>query len=202
MALSKHDAVTETMSDERLAELARAGDEDAFATLVQRCAPIIKRQAMHLRGDHFEMDDLAQEGLMGLFSAVRTFDPGYASFRTYASVCIRNRMLSFVQRSGAASQIPSSELISMDDEEQAALALAGCSEDPAHLVVQKEEVSILHGRLREILSLKEYDVLMLYMRAYAYEEIAQQLSMSIKAVDNALQRVRRKLVTFSLFGGQ
>lgn len=198
MALPKHQNVTETMSDEQLTRLAHEGYEEALSLLIRRYAPMVKRQAVSLCTQQFEAEDLAQEGMMGLLSAVRTYHSESASFRTYASICVRNRILSEVKRSGAAKQVPASELVRMDDEQESPLALTGNEEDPAQLVVQKEEDSRLEGRLRKLLSPKEYGVLMLYLQSYAYEEIAQNMNMSCKAVDNALQRVRRKLVSISL----
>lgn len=197
MAFSKHQDVTGTMNDEQLAKLAREGQEEALTLLIHRYAPMVKLLAASFSSQQFETEDLAQEGMMGLLSAVRTYNSDSASFRTYASVCVKNRILSEVKRSGAAKQVPVSELISMDDEQESPLVHAAGGDDPAQLVVQKEEVSRLKGRLRELLSPKEYGVLMLYLQAYAYDEIAQNMNMSCKAVDNALQRVRRKLVSVS-----
>ncbi len=185
----------EPMTDEELAQMAREGCEDAFSLLVRRLTPMVKRQSLSFQSSLLEKEDLAQEGLMGLFSAVRTYHPGEASFRTYACVCIRNCILSAVKRSNAARCIPVSELVSMEDSEETPLISAGGGEDPAQLVDQKEDTFLLHGRLRELLSEKEYQVLMLYLQAYSYEEIAQLTKISAKSVDNALQRVRRKMIS-------
>jgi RNA polymerase sporulation-specific sigma factor len=198
VALLEHKAVTETMSDEELVLLAREGCENAFTLLIQRCAPMIKWQAASFKNSQLETDDLAQEGFLGLLSAVRTYNKSSASFRTYASVCVRNRILTVVKRSGAASQIPLSEIVSIDEQKNS--SSSGCMDDPAQLVVQKEDVFRLKDWLQELLSSKEYQVLMLYLRAYAYQDIAKQLGMSVKSVDNSLQRVRRKLVTVSFPG--
>lgn len=198
----RDEEVAETMTDEELAIRARQGCEEAFSLLVQRYASLVKRQTAAFRGAEVEAEDLAQEGLMGLLSAVRTYDPdAEASFHTYAGVCVRRRMLSAVKRSGAAKVIPSSELVRMDDGEDEALPLAGGGLDPAQFLVQKEGVSLLYDRLRSLLSEKEYKVLMLYVAAYSYQEIAGRLGMSAKAVDNALQRARRKLCSETLSGG-
>lgn len=201
MALFNHQAVTETMKDEELAVLARKGSEQAFSQLVHRFVPMIKRQVISVRCSQVEAEDLAQEGLLGLLAAVRTFDSDMASFRTYASVCVRNRIVSAVRGSGISRHIPKSELVSIDDGEETSLTIADSTEDPAQLVVQKEEALRLQGWLRGLLSPKEYEVLMMYLRAYAYEEISRHLGISVKAVDNSLQRVRRKLVTVSFPGG-
>ena len=179
----------EALTDEQLALLAHEGCEDAFSQLVQRCASIVRRY----RSVQLEAEDLEQEGLVGLLSAVRTYqESGGASFRTYASVCIRRRMLSAVRRAGAAKQIPSSELISMD-EGGASLEEPAVPTDPAVLLQQREDADRFQNRLKETLTQLEYQVLMLYLGAYSYEEIAQLLHSTSKAVDNALQRVRRKL---------
>ena len=200
MALSKRDTGMETMSDDQSAGLARQGSEEAFSCLVQRCVPMVKHQAGAFRGSEVEAEDLVQEGLLGLLSAVKTYrSEGGASFRTYAGVCIRRRMLSAVKRAGGVKMIPTSELVRMDDEEnEEPLSIAGGGDDPASLVVEKETVEHLYARLRETLSAREYDVLMQYMGGYSYEEIARRLQSPSKAVDNAMQRVRRKLAAKGL----
>ncbi len=192
MAVSRHDTVAETMSDEQLAVRARSGDEEAFALLVQRCAPMVKRQAGIFRNAEVEAEDLSQEGLLGLLSAVRTYNPqAAASFRTYAGICVRRRMLTAAKRSDAARAVPVLELVPMEGAEGSLSAASG-AEDPAQLVVEKETLSHLYDRLRGTLSEREYAVLAHYMNGYSYEEIARRLGVTAKAVDNALQRVRRK----------
>lgn len=192
MAMSPKVAVTEAMSEEELAALAQEGREEALVLLVERCVPLVKRQAALLRGSVLESEDLAQEGMMGLLSAVRTYRPGAARFGTYASVCIRNRMLSAVRRAGLSFGIPFSGL----SNEEALTEFCreeGQADDPAQLLVRREEEFRLHGRLKQRLSSREYAVLMLYLQSYSYEESALRLGIPPKAVDNALQRARRKL---------
>jgi len=195
VAFSRHQTITETMSDQELVRLARDGCEHAFSLLVHRCASIVKYQVSSFRNAGVEDEDLAQEALVGLLAAVRTYDSGAASFRTYASACIRNRIISAVRGSGLARQIPQSEIVSIDNGEESHLPMQDCADDPAQLVLQKEEASRLQEWLRGLLSKREYQVLMMYLAAYAYEEISSHLGISVKAVDNSLQRVRRKLVT-------
>lgn len=191
--------VTETMDDNELVLIARQGCEQAFSMIVRRFTPLIKQQAALFKSIQHETEDLAQEGMLGLLSAVRTYKKCSASFRTYASVCVRNRMLTVIKQSGAARKIPQSEIISIEEQRDSYVPICDC--DPAQLIVQKEETYRLKGWLKELLSSKEYQVLMLYLRSYGYKDIAEHLGMSVKAVDNSLQRVRRKLVTVSFPGG-
>ena len=197
MALSKQQTASESMSDEELVNLARGGSESAFSILIHRCALTVKYQIASLKHSHVEDEDLAQEGLVGLLSAVRTYKSGVSSFRTYASACIRNRMLSAVRGSAAARVFPQAELVSIDDSRLPLAQTHSLCDDPEQLVVQKDEIVRMQKWLRGLLSPKEYKVFMMYLGAYSYEEISQRLGISVKAVDNSLQRVRRKLVAVS-----
>ena len=193
------------MCDEDLALLAQTGCEDASGLLITRCADMIQKQTLRLRSDWIDAEDLAQEGFLGLLSAIRTYRrEGGASFRTYASVCIRHRMASALKRFCDTRHIPPSaylELDSMDGQEEAVPSVSDGQADPAQTVIQREETERLRSRLREILTDLEYEVLMLYLGAYTYGEIAQRLQLSAKTVDNALQRIRRKLSAVPLGDG-
>ena len=175
------------LSDEQLVALARAEDEEAFACLVSRYSAMLHRLSSRYSGTSpLEAEDLAQEGLLGLLSAVRTFIPNNGTaFGTYAHVCMRNRMLSAVRRSQGEPPLVN------DSDEPAAEAVA--VNDPAALLVRREELESLRGHIRSVLTELEYRVLMRYLGAYSYEEIASSLANRRKAVDNALQRLRRKL---------
>lgn len=186
--------VLESLTDEELAQLSRDGSEDAFVLLMQRCSPMIQQHAARYQSAWQGAEDLAQEGLVGLLSAVRTFRAdGGASFRTYASVCIRHRMITAVKRVYAAREVPPSEQLSLEEEAEWAEFSGQGQADPAQLVVQQEDTNHLLLYLRRMLTPLEYEVLMRHLAAYSYEEIAKQCHVHVKAVDNALQRVRRKL---------
>ena len=188
------------LTDEQLVRLAEGEAEDAFGVLVSRCASMIQQQALRLRRVSIDAEALAQEGFVGLLSAVRTFREGSgASFRTYAAVCIRNRMLSAVRRA-CSGELPSSLYEDLEKEQEVPGGMNGGQADPAQLVVQRENAALLRRRLQETLTDLEYEVLMLFLGAYTYEEIAQRLHLTTKAVDNALQRVRRKLSSVALTG--
>ena len=178
----------ESLNDEQLAQLAQENDEDAFVHLVSRCLPMLERLSRKYCSRFVESEDLVQEGLVALLSSVRTYrvSEGVA-FRTYAYACARNRMISALRReNGGMCMVP-------DGDEP--YDLAGNSDgDPAVLLQRREELTALYGRMRSVLTPVEYQVLMLYLASYSYREIARQLNTETKAVDNALQRLRRKLV--------
>ena len=182
----------ETLSDEQLAGLAEAGSEEAFSLLVGRCSSMIQAQARRYRGTHLDAEDMAQEGFLGLLSAVQTYrETKKTSFRTYASVCIRHRMVSAIRRAGGEPPVPG-----FDPEEEAGAAGVADGQggvDPALLVMQREETLRLQKWLEHILTPLEKRVLFYHLSAYSYEEIAQKLEIGPKTVDNALQRIRRKL---------
>ena len=174
------------ISDEQLAALVRDGNDEAFALLVSRFSGALHRLSAQF-GGAADADDLSQEGLLGLLSAAKTYRAGgAASFGTYAYTCMRNRMLSAVR---AAKNEP--QLVSVEEDETALPQPTGG--DPAALVVRLEELETLRCHLRTVLTEREYQVLMRYLRAYSYDEIAADLSISRKSVDNALMRLRRKL---------
>ena len=165
---------------------AAAGDQEAFALLVHRMAPLIHAQVHSFRCAGIEDEDLVQEALMGLLAAVRTYreDKG-AAFTTYATACIRHRLLSVVRRYGplADREIP------MEDSPE----LTDVAADPALHLQEQEELDGLLARMRTRLTEMEYRVLLLRLGDCSYAEIATRLGITPKAVDNAVQRLRRKM---------
>ena len=165
---------------------AAAGDQEAFALLAHRMMPLIHAQIHSCRCGGVEDEDLAQEALMGLLAAVRTYreDRG-AAFTTYATACIRHRLLSVARRYGplADREVPIEDSPDLPD----------VAADPALRLQEQEELEGLLERLRTRLTDKEYQVLLLRLRDCSYAEIAARLGITPKAVDNAVQRMRRKL---------
>lgn len=160
------------------------GDQEAFGRIVRRMQPLIHAQIHSLRCDGVEDEDLAQEALVGLLAAVRTYRPdGGASFTTYATTCIRNRLISVIRRQGARTQeVPLEEDADLSDS----------TGDPALQIQEQEGLDGLLARLQSRLTALEYQVLLLRLSDCSYEEIATRLAVTKKAVDNAVQRIRRK----------
>ncbi len=181
----------EMYSDEKLAALARNGDADAISALIARFIPVIKSKVLFYKDGWPGHDDLFQEGMLGLLSAAKTFDPSReASFKTYASVCIGNRITSSIRGATGKKRIPENQFVSLEDEE---LPLTEPHLNPEEVVLDNEAVETIQAAFSKLLSPFEYKVLMLYLNGHSYEEIAVQLDSTAKSVDNALQRVRRKL---------
>lgn len=136
-----------------------------------------------------DADDLAQEGMLGLMSAIRTYRlDGVASFATYANICISNRMRSAVVRSGGRRGTK----IELFPDDQGDYSV-GSGESPEEILLDREKTQELHAQIRTSLSPMERRVLALYLKGFSYEQVSCRLRTSRKAVDNALQRVRRKL---------
>ena len=174
--------------DASLALAAAGGDDEAFAALMERTVPMIKRFAAQYRNAYgIGQDDLVQEGILGLLSATRAYREGAGAFSAFAAACIRNRMLSALRR-----QLPADGFELTDAEERLSDVPSGQA-GPEQLVVQQERLSRLREQLLRELTPSEYRALMGYLSGQSYAEIASAAGVSKKAVDNALRRARQKL---------
>ena len=141
-----------------------------------------------------------QEGMIGFMRAIRTYREGQgAEFATYARVCIDNSILSSLRSARVAKRIPTKSLVSIDEAVQEEARpwkerlVADKADNPEFIFIAKEEQKRMEERLNIILSPLERNALFLYLSGCNYEEIGRHLSTTPKTVDNALQRVRRKL---------
>ena len=180
-------------SEEELAFAARQGEENAFAQLVSRLLPGAQRKAMRLLQNGVELEDLMQEGMIGLLDAVRTFDGSVGSpFRTFASLCMENRMISACRAVSGLHQRVLRDSVCLEDQDPENF-LESDGHDPENAVVQKEAYHALVEKIVGALSDFEHQVWTRFLQGYSYGEIAGMLCCEEKAVDNAMQRVRRKL---------
>lgn len=180
-------------SSDNVASLAarfQNGDERAFAILIDVMMPMLRREVSRIRCNRADADDLAQEALLGLLTAAKRFSAEAGTdFTAFARVCVRNRLLNAVQKLTTPETPQESDVVLSEIERSADLTLGDPGEQ---LMLREEDAAFLH-RIKEHLSMLEYAVLMRYLFAYSYEEIAVALNISVKSVDNALQRVRKKL---------
>ena len=179
------------LSDEQLCTLASGGDDAAMAELIKRIMPLAGAKAAMYNHPDLHRDDLLQEGMLGFITAVNTYDPEKnASFRTYAGVCINNRIVSMLRRRSSQRNIPPDLVSSIDDEGD---SVSDYSSDPQEIFSEYEDMMHLQFLLDEKLTKLEKDVLLCRARGMSYEDIASKLGTSAKSVDNALRRARKKL---------
>ncbi len=175
---------------ERLLVLAREGDSAAFNSIAAEYEGIIAAKASlaHTKGVDFE--DLLQEGYMALFNAVRTYSPeAGATFKTYATVCIGNRILSVARDHGSSKNRAFHDYSALSDDEMA----ADSNYEPEFAVFARDRMNMIYRYMSLLLSDTENRVLMLFLSGKSYAVIAKELNMTEKSIDNALQRARRKL---------
>ena len=187
------------MDDAQLQQLAYAGNRDAEEELIGRYARLVRACARPYFLAGGDSEDLIQEGMFGLISAMRQYsgDSG-ASFRTFAEHCIRMRLLSAVKSASRLKHFPlndgmSFEQLSDDPSTQLSAFPEAYRQSPEDLVLARESKKELYTTFTSCLSRLELQVLELYLEGLSYREIGTKLGKESKAVDNAVQRIRRKL---------
>lgn len=184
-----------TLTDEELAVRAANGDDASMALLIAVVTPIARAKASGFAGPRVSGDDLAQEGMLGFLDAVKTFDASKGSFKAYAEVCINNRIVSAVRTSFNNKNAALSNAVPYETSDVDA---TDSGTDPADIVSEKESTEQIKELLAKELSEFEKQVVDLKLFDMSYSQIAQKLGCSEKAVDNALQRIRKKMR--NLFG--
>ncbi len=178
-------------TDEELCRLTMQGDSSAGESLVRRYNRLVRcccRPLFLMGGDQ---EDLIQEGMLGLTLAIRSYDESRtASFRTHAARCIRTRLYTAIRDAASTTHAPLNESVPLEPDDPAWLSY---QDDPETLVVDRETFQERLRQYRQQLTPLEEQVLALYLQGLSYQEIAQRLDRSVKSVDNAVQRIRRKL---------
>ncbi len=176
-------------SDETLCSLAASGDRIAEEVLVMRYHRLVRICARPFFLAGGDSEDLIQEAMFGLLKAIREFDPARdVSFRTFAEVCIRNRIRTVVSAAGRDKHAPLNNSVPLES------LLLDITLSPEDSLIDKEAEDERLCRLRTFLSPFERKILSLYLSGLSYSEIAQKVGRSSKSVDNAVQRIRRKVV--------
>ena len=186
--------------------MARQGSDDAYDRLVRRYASFVRLKASSYFLVGGDGEDLVQEGLVGLYKAIRDFRPDReSSFRNFAELCITRQIITAVKTATRNKHTPLNQYVSFsatpagssgDSEPTLEDVIPGSTvHDPVNQVISSEELHSLVGCLSTALSELESRVLALYLDGRPYEEIAERLGCDAKTVDNALQRVKRKVGT-------
>ncbi|HEX7355581.1 MAG TPA: RNA polymerase sporulation sigma factor SigH [Mycobacteriales bacterium] len=192
----------EDRGDAELVLLARGGDDLALAVLLTRYRGLARSKARPYFLAGGDRDDVVQEAMIGLYKAIRDFDPSRdVAFPAFADLCVTRQVISAVKSANRHKHRPLNASVSLgrpvggfDGERVLADTLpAPLAEDPAELVVSAERIRGLQRHLDAVLSDLEVDVLRLFVEGRSYVEIAEHLHRQVKAIDNAIQRVKRKI---------
>lgn len=188
--------------DEELVAMARIGNDRALEYLLCKYQNFVKAKAKSYFLIGADKEDIYQEGMIGLFKAIRDFkDDKLASFKVFAELCITRQIITAVKTATRQKHIPLNTYISLnkpiyDEESDRTLLdiLAGIRvSDPEELIIDREEMENIESKIEEVLSELEMEVLNSYLDGKSYQEIASDLDRQAKSIDNALQRVKRKL---------
>ena len=188
----------EAFSDEELIEKLRQGEDDITDYILEKYKPLVRKKtnAMYLIGG--ETEDLIQEGMIGLFKAIRDYKPDKdASFYHFAELCINRQLYSALEASNRKKHQPLNSYISLSEQEHpdavAAELLVDKESGPEQTVIEQEVWEEYKKRLAHKLSRMENQVLQYYLDGNHYIQIAEMMGKSPKSIDNALQRIRQKI---------
>jgi RNA polymerase sporulation-specific sigma factor len=192
----------DSMMDEDIVEFAREGSTEALEYLINKYKNFVRAKARSYFLIGADRDDITQEGMIGLYKAIRDFRADkLSSFRAFAELCITRQIITAIKTATRQKHIPLNSYVSLnkpiydDDSDRTLLDVISGSKvtDPEELIISREEFGDIEGKMEEILSDLEWKVLMSYLDGKSYHEIAVELHRHVKSIDNALQRVKRKL---------
>lgn len=178
------------------------GDKIALEYIIKKYKNFVKAKAKSYFLIGADKEDIIQEGMIGLYKAIRDFDATKTnSFRGFAEICITRQIITAIKTATRQKHIPLNSYISLNkpiyDEESDRTLLdiitTSIISDPEELIISKEELQHIQRKMDELLSDLEQDVLELYLNGKSYQYIADRLERDVKSIDNALQRVKRKL---------
>ena len=192
----------ERLTDEGLVEQVHLGNTDALDFLISKYRLFVKAKARSYFLIGADKEDIIQEGMIGLYKAIRDFrEDKLASFRAFAELCITRQIITAIKTATRQKHIPLNSYVSLDkpiyDEESERTLMdiitSPLSDDPEYLMINREDYVYLEQKMGEVLSELEQQVLARYLEGQSYNEISEELNRHVKSIDNALQRVKRKL---------
>jgi RNA polymerase sporulation-specific sigma factor len=198
----EEDVDIQQMEDTVLVQRARSSDDRALETLINRYRHFARAKARSYFLAGSDKEDVVQEGMIGLFKAIRDFDLAQDTpFRAFAELCISRQILTAIKTANRNKHQPLNSSLSIETplygEDSARsvgdMLVAPKISDPAEMVISSQEIEAIRDSMRSNLTALEGDVLRLYMDGKSYEEIANSLGNHVKSIDNALQRIKRKL---------
>lgn len=190
------------MEDEAIVDLVHAGNGDALEYLINKYKNFVRAKARSYFLIGADREDIVQEGMIGLYKAIRDYkEDKLSSFKAFAELCITRQIITAIKTATRQKHIPLNSYVSLDkpiyDEESDRTLLDVITGtkvvDPEALIINREEFDDIEDKMAELLSDLERKVLMLYLDGRSYQEISLDLNRHVKSIDNALQRVKRKL---------
>lgn len=190
------------MEDEDVVEVARTSEPRALEYLIKKYKNFVRVKARSYFLIGADREDIIQEGMIGLYKAIRDYDRDkLTSFRAFAELCITRQIITAIKTATRQKHIPLNSYISLnkpiyDEESDRTLLdiISGAKiTDPEELIISSEELYSMESKVVQLLSDLEWQVLMAYLDGKSYQEIADELNRHVKSIDNALQRVKRKL---------
>lgn len=191
-----------TMNDEEIITLIKDGDKEALDFLITKYKDLVYMKVNNYYMIGAEKDDIIQEGLIGLFKAIKCYMPDRQNtFRSFANLCIERQIITAIKSSNRQKHSPLNSYLSLNtaayenDEEDGSLLEvfnSNATEDPLDALTRKEYFRNLENTIDEKLSLFEKKVLQRYLNGESYVRIAEKLNTPVKSIDNAIQRIRKK----------
>ena len=196
----------EKMTDEEIVRMAqRDGNGAALEFLLNKYKNFVRTKARSyflIGADH---EDIVQEGMIGLYKAIRDYkEEKLSSFRAFAELCVTRQIITAIKTATRQKHIPLNSYISLNrpiyDEESDRTLLDVMTEDvpnnPEDMLINREDLSVIEGRIGQMLSDLEKQVLVRYVEGKSYVEISEEMGRHVKSIDNALQRIKRKLLKY------
>jgi RNA polymerase sporulation-specific sigma factor len=199
------EGVFASLTDEEIVTMAQEADGTALEYLLNKYKNFVRSKARSyflIGADH---EDIVQEGMIGLYKAIRDFKPDkLSSFRAFAELCITRQIITAIKTATRQKHIPLNSYVSLnkplyDEESDRTLLdviIEGRATNPEELLISQEDLMSIRDKIDEVLSSLEQEVLAAYLDGESYQEIAENLGRHVKSIDNALQRVKRKLEKF------
>ena len=192
----------DSMTDEQVVVLAQETDSPALEYLLNKYKNFVRTKARSyflIGADH---EDIVQEGMIGLYKAIRDYKAErLSSFRAFAELCVTRQIITAIKTATRQKHIPLNSYISLNkpiyEEDSDRTLLDVITEEgmsnPEEMIIDREDLSVIEGKIGQMLSDLEKEVLVRYMEGKSYVEIADEMHRHVKSIDNALQRVKRKL---------
>ena len=191
----------DTMSDELVLSLAKSGDENALNFIMDKYNSIVNMKASRFFAAGIEKEDIVQEGLIGLYKAIQSYDiEKQNSFKSFANMCIERQLITVVKSANRQKNLPLNSAFSLnspiyEDGDSDAMEVLDISfvEDPLDTIANKEYINQMETKIDESLSSFEKEVFVHYKQGKSYNDIAKEMNTKVKSIDTALQRIKKKV---------